>query len=68
MSFVCGLVDWNSNGGAMSKQKCFKCKGRGWTTSVDWVFAILTLGITFLVDKSDRQLCDACGGSGWIAA
>lgn len=47
--------------------RCFKCKGRGYVRGkVDWLSAVFTLGMTALVDASERPTCDACQGRGYL--
>ncbi len=48
------------------KCKCYKCKGKGWYTNIDWFIGTLTLGLTALMDASDRIQCWVCKGKGYI--
>ena len=51
----------------MSKIKCFKCDGKGYTVNVDWFAGIFTLGLSVLIDKEEnREKCDACDGKGYL--
>ncbi len=51
----------------MSKIKCFKCKGKGYIRGkIDPLFAVLSFGLTALMDKSDIDKCNACNGTGYL--
>lgn len=50
----------------MSKIKCFKCKGKGHYTKIDWFVGAFTLGMTALIDASDKIKCNSCRGKGYI--
>ena len=45
--------------------KCGRCKGRGYTNDVDIFCAVCTLGITALIDLSERKNCKKCNGTGY---
>ncbi len=49
----------------MSKIKCFKCKGKGYTgIKVNPLVAIATLGFGLAADTSDE--CGVCDGKGYL--
>lgn len=45
---------------------CRRCKGKGQIVRINWFFAVLTLGLTAMLDCDDPQICGLCGGSGYI--
>lgn len=48
------------------KIKCYKCNGKGVLTHIDWFVGTLTLGLTALMDYSNKKKCNACRGKGYI--
>lgn len=50
----------------MTASKCPKCNGKGYYTRVDWLLAVFSLGMTALMDKSNRIKCGTCAGTGVV--
>ncbi len=46
---------------------CPHCKGKGDVPGqVDWFLAVFTMGVTALMDLSNRDDCKVCGGKGYV--
>ena len=48
------------------KQICPYCKGKGEIIKIDWVDAVVTVGLTALMDLSEPKVCPVCKGKGVI--
>jgi DnaJ-class molecular chaperone len=46
--------------------KCFKCGGKGEKIHIDPLLAVVTLGLTALIDAGNPDRCSACKGNGYI--
>lgn len=45
---------------------CFKCKGKGSVTKIDWFIGVCTMGLTALMDASNKIKCNSCNGKGYL--
>lgn len=51
----------------MARDRCWRCKGKGEVADVRFpALAVLTLGLTWLVERSMPGTCDVCDGRGWL--
>lgn len=50
----------------MSKIKCFKCDGKGEIIRIDPLLAVVSFGLTALMDAGDPDPCNACDGTGYL--
>lgn len=48
------------------KIRCFRCDGKGTYKDIDPFAAVVTMGLSLLIELGENHCCPECEGRGWI--